>query len=296
MTPQLIELQGFPSIFGFQAYMSTLYPQYFDCPKSGFSAFFGGLDVASYWETLRSVILGDCAPENVILLEIFPEKQKTRIDFAVTQKYLGIDPVCLTKIKKDGLQLYYEKAGRRIDIHRIYNRLIFDDLQGFPDIQTEYKLTDDTNVTWVGHPNWFFRISKYTLPMLKSPYIPESFFLSDVQEYPADLENYVLKPLFSFAGSGVKLHITPQDLDQITDREKYLLQRKVQYVPVIQAVNSDTTGKVKAEIRMLYVWEEGAPRPQLIVNLSRLSRGEMIGVRFNKDFDWVGGSTCFFEE
>ena len=190
--------------------------------------------------------------------------------------------------------MFYEKDGREIRIKRIYNRLIFDDLQNFPDLQTEYHLTDDVDVEWVGHPNWFFRISKYTLPLLNSPYVPPSYYLSSLDEYPTDLNNYVLKPLFSFAGSGVKLNITTEDLDaiQAEQRDGYLLQRKVKYEPVIQSPD----GLVKCEIRMLFIWPKNDAKPTLLTNLSRLSRGEMIGVNFNKNKDWVGGTVCFFEQ
>jgi hypothetical protein len=291
LTPQLIELQGFPSIFGFQPYLGEAFRQVMDIPKN-FTEYFDGYDREAYIGYFTEFLLGGHAPENVILLEIFPEKQKTRIDFALTQEYTGIKPVCLTKIQKEGKKLYYDNDGTRTEIKRIYHRLIFDELQQFPDLQTEFKLTDEVEVEWVGHPNWFFRISKYTLPFLHgNPYVPASYFLHELQEYPADLENYVLKPLFSFAGMGVKINITKEDLDSITDRENYLLQRKVQYEPVIES----PTGGVKLEIRMLYTWEDGAERPRLITNLCRLSRGEMIGVRYNKDFDWVGGSICYFE-
>jgi hypothetical protein len=293
LTPQLIELQGFPSLYGFQPYLATQFRNHFPIPDT-LSHLFNIADNAAYVERLRQMIVGDCQPDEVILLEIYPERQKTRIDFALTEAYIGVAPVCLTKIKKEGRQLFYEKNGRTIQIKRIYNRLIFDDLQNFPDLKTEFQLTDDVDVTWVGHPNWFFRISKFTLPFLKSPYVPESAFLSDLSAYPADLENYVLKPLFSFAGSGVKLQVSPADLDAIPAHERagYLIQRKVKYEPVIQAPD----GLIKCEIRMLFIWPENEPKPTLVTNLCRLSRGEMIGVRFNKDFDWVGGTVCFFEQ
>jgi hypothetical protein len=194
-------------------------------------------------------------------------------------------------VRKNGRQLYYEKDGRQIPIRRIYNRLIFDELDQHPDLQTEFQLTDDVDVTWVGHPNWFFRISKYTMPLLHSPFVPESHYLHTLPTYPPDLESYVLKPLFSFAGSGVRLHVTAADLDAIADKHNYLLQRKVQYEPVVQSPD----GLVKCEIRMLYGWPDEAPRPLLLTNLGRLSRGEMIGVDFNKNKDWVGGTSCLFE-
>lgn len=293
LTPQVIEMQGFPSLSAFQPYLADQFRAHFPIPAH-LTHLFTVADNAEYLALMRRLIVGDCDPEEVILLEIYPEKQKTRVDFALTEKYLGVAPVCLTKIKKEGRSLFYEKDGRTIRIRRIYNRLIFDDLQNFPGLQTDFQFTDDVDVTWVGHPNWFFRISKYTLPLLKSPYVPASHFLSDMPAYPADLENYVLKPLFSFAGSGVKLHITSADLDAIpTDqRGGYLLQRKVKYEPVVQAPD----GLIKCEIRMLFSWPDGDERPTLLTNLCRLSRGEMIGVRFNKDFDWVGGTVCFFEK
>ena len=293
LTPQLIELQGFPSLYGFQPYVADLFRSIYPIPDD-LSHLFNVDTNSSYLERLRNMLVGDCQPEEVILLEIYPEKQKTRIDFVLTEKYTGVAPVCLTKIRKEGRALYYEKDDRQIRIKRIYNRLIFDDLQNFPDLQTDFHLTDDVDVEWVGHPNWFFRISKYTLPLLKSPYVPASFYLSDLDEYPTDLENYVLKPLFSFAGSGVKLTISAADLDAIPveQRGDYLLQRKVKYEPVIQSPD----GLVKCEIRMLFIWPKADAKPTLLTNLGRLSRGEMIGVNFNKNKDWVGGTVCFFEK
>ncbi|WP_420149152.1 hypothetical protein [Spirosoma sp.] len=293
LTPQLIELQGFPSLYGFQPYLASLFRDTYPIPDN-LSHLFNVSTNAEYLDQLRNLLVGDFNPEEVILLEIYPEKQKTRIDFVLTEKYTGVGAVCLTKIRKDGRALYYEKDGRQIRIKRIYNRLIFDDLKNFPDLKTDFQLTDDVDVEWVGHPNWFFRISKYTLPFLKSPYVPASYFLSDLNEYPADLENYVLKPLFSFAGSGVKLNITEADLDAIPTEQRsgYLLQRKVKYEPVIQSPD----GLVKCEIRMLFIWPKNDPKPTLLTNLSRLSRGEMIGVNFNKNKDWVGGTVCFFEK
>ncbi|TDB67026.1 ATP-grasp domain-containing protein [Arundinibacter roseus] len=289
--PQLIELQGFPSIFGYQAYLSEKYKSAFPVPE-GFSYAFGVSTYEEYVEEFRKLILGNENLEQVIILEIFPEKQKTRIDFAVTERMLGIQAVCYTKLIREGRSLFYEKDGRKILVKRIYNRLIFDELVQYPELKTSYTFTDEVDVTWVGHPNWFFRISKFTLPFLTSRYVPETKFLSDYQQnFPADLENYVVKPLFSFAGSGVQLHVTEQDLRAISDPENYILQRKVTYEPVIEAPD----GGVKCEIRMLYIWPESQERPRLLTSLSRLSRGEMIGVRFNKDFTWVGGSACFYE-
>ena len=292
LVPQLIELQGFPSLYGYQAYLSETFPKHFSVPAN-FKYQLNTNSYQEYVDSLRDLIVAGEDPEQVILLEIFPEKQKTRIDFAITEAMIGVRAVCYTKLIREGRKLYYEKAGRKIQIKRIYNRLIFDDLAKYKDLETSYKFTDDVDVIWVGHPNWFFRISKFALPLLRSRFVPETRFVSDYNGlFPSDLENYVLKPLFSFAGSGVKIHVTEVMLASIPDPENYILQKKVIYEPVIQAPD----GLVKCEIRMMYGWPDNADRPELMISLSRLSRGEMIGVDFNKNFTWVGGSACYFEQ
>ncbi|UOQ96118.1 hypothetical protein MUN81_12720 [Hymenobacter sp. 5317J-9] len=289
LEPQLIEMQGFPSLYAFQSWLPGVFAAHYPIPDS-VTPFLDVADFGAYQQRMRNFLLAGQPAENVILLELFPEKQKTRVDFALTKQLWGVEAVCLTRIRKRGRQLFYEKDGREIPITRIYNRIIFDELARYPDLKTEFHLTEDVDVAWVGHPNWFFRISKFTLPLLQGPFVPPSYFLHELKEYPTDLENYVLKPLFSFAGAGVRLHFTAADLDALPDKQHYLLQRKVTYEPVVQSPD----GLVKCEIRLLYIWPLGEPRPQLLTGLSRLSRGEMIGVDFNKDKDWVGGTTPLF--
>lgn len=292
LTPQLIELQGFPSLFGYQDFIGNKFREHFHIPDEFHFHF--GANSTWYWNLLRKSILGNFKPENVILLEIDPFKQNTAIDFLVTQRELGIQPVHIGDVilRKD--KLFYKKEGQEIPIHRIYNRVIFDELLARTDLKLEFNLTENVDVEWAGHPNWFFLISKYTMPFLKSKFVPDCKFLSDYTELPSDLENYVLKPLYSFSGSGVIFNVQKDDITAIplVDRNKFLLQRKVHYVPVVQAPD----GLVKGEIRLMFLWEEGAIRPQLITNLSRLSRGDMIGVKYNKDKTWVGGTISFFEE
>lgn len=292
ITPQLIEFQGFPSLFAFQNYIGDKYREHFYVPNE-FSQFFDGVDSENYLKTLGEIILNGHAPEHVILLEIEPYKQSTAIDFIVTEAYFGVKPICITDVIKEGRSLFYNNNGVKTEIKRIYNRVIFDELVRRDDLKYQFYLTDDVEVEWAGHPNWFFRISKYLMPFIKSEFVPECRFLSDFEEIPSDLENYVFKPLFSFSGTGIKFHVTQQDIDEVPleERHLYLLQRKVQYEPVLQAPD----GKVKVEVRLLYLWPEKDQRPQLMVNLSRLSRGEMIGVKYNKDKTWVGGNVCFFE-
>jgi len=291
LQPQLIEMQGFPSLFGWQDFLAEKFKEHFYCPP-GFNNHFG-LNQEQYQSQLKSILLNGHDPENVILLEVDPLNQNTAIDFIITEKITGIAPVHIGDVRRDGRDLYYEKQGKKIAIKRIYNRVIFDELVKRTDLKLDFNLMEDVDVEWAGHPNWFFRISKYTMPLIKSPYIPECKFLSEYSTFPQDLENYVLKPLFSFSGTGVIFHVQKSDLNTIpvNERENYLLQRKVQYEPVVQALD----GKVKAEIRLLFLWDPRQPRPTLVTNLARLSRGEMIGVKFNKDKTWVGGTVCFFE-
>ena len=289
-TPQLIEMQGFPTLFAYQVLHSEVARKHFNIPPT-FDSYLGGFDKKTYIALLKEIILDRHQPEHVILLEIYPEKQKTRIDFKCTKDYVGIETVCLTKLKADGNQLYYEKEGIRVDIKRIYNRIIFDELdkqdlpEGTIDIRKPY------NVEWCPHPNWFYRISKYTLPFIDSPYVPQTRFLNDVKTLPHDLENYVLKPLFSFAGQGVIIDVTADDISNITDPQNWILQRKVKYADVIETKDIPA----KAEIRIFYFWPKGADRPVPTQNLARLSKGKMIGVRYNADKEWVGGTLCFFE-
>ncbi|MEJ7626765.1 MAG: hypothetical protein WKF35_07880 [Ferruginibacter sp.] len=290
LEPQLIEMQGFPSLFGFQAFHSELTHEYAQVPKN-YSSYLNGYDKDSYIHLLKEIILGEHKPENVILLEIYPEKQKTRIDFHTTEQLTGINTVCFTKLIADGNDLFYEKDGIKIKVERIYNRLIFDDLNQQEGLEDTVDLTKEYNVEWVPHPNWFYRISKFTLPFIDNQYVPETFFLNEVT-MPVKLEDFVLKPLFSFAGMGVVIDVTQKDIDDIKDPENWILQRKVNYAPIIETKDEPA----KAEIRLFYFWKDEWPRPVAVHNLSRLSKGKMIGTRYNKDKTWVGGTVSFFEE
>lgn len=292
--PQLIEMQGFPTLFGYQVWQDEVTRRNFTIPE-GYSPYLNGFDRDSYVKLLKEVILGSHAPENVILLEILPHEQKTKIDFYCTSEYTGIPIVCLTELIQEGRKLFYlNKQGEKIAVKRIYNRIIFDDLQQqSADIQEKGKLLlEELDVEWVPHPNWFYRISKYTLPFIDHPYVPKTRFLSELKEMPTDLDQYVLKPLFSFAGQGVVIDVTQADIDNVKDPENWILQRKVKYADVI--ATPDIPAKV--EIRIFYFWKEGEARPIATNNLARLSKGKMIGVRYNQDKEWVGGSLVFFEQ
>jgi len=285
LTPRLIELQGFPSLYAFQLLLLRSMRAAYPAISRDWAPFFSGLNAGSYTELLRRLIVGEADPENVVLLEIEPEKQNTRIDFACTESLLGVRPISVTEIKKRGQKLFYRREDREIRIDRIYNRVIFDELLRRPDLQIDFHFQDELEVTWVGHPNWYFRISKHSLPFLKTKHTRPAFF---VDEFPPNeqLPDFVLKPLYSFSGLGIDLEPTAEKLATLPDPHAWILQEKVAYAECIQTPDGP---RAKAEIRMMFVWPDGG-EPILVNNLVRMSQGRMMGVKFNKDKTWVGSS------
>ncbi len=285
--PKLIELQGFPSLYAFQMVLAQTYQRGFGLERLRF--LLNGISEAGYLRMFKQAVIGAHDPENVILMEIEPEKQKTAPDFYCTERFIGVKPVCITTIKKRGRKLYYAHGGKEIPIHRIYNRVIVDEFikKG---IKCEFDFRDELEVEWAGHPNWYFRMSKFSLPYLHHPAAPKATFVHQLERYPEPLHNYVLKPLFSFAGTGVIIDPTPADLDAIPEHERqnYLLQEKIAYGPVIQTPNEPS----KVEVRMMFLWND---RLVPVNTLARLSKGKMMGVDHNKNKDWVGASACLFE-
>lgn len=288
VVPQLIELQGFPTVACWQALLCSKFKKHFPEIPAEFTPYFGGLDEERYLSDYRSAILGDCLPENTVLLEITPDQQKTRIDFACTHAMLGIKPLCVTKVIKRGKQLFYGSGGREVRIERIFNRVIFDELLR-KNPPMKFSFFEDLDVQWAGHPNWYFRISKHTLPFLKSPFVPDCRFVSELGgNIPADLENYVLKPLYSFAGLGVDIAPTREKIAAVDKPAEWLLQRKVTYAPVMETPD----GPAKAEVRLIFAGD-GTGMPSLVNHLVRLTKGAMHGVDFNKGKTWVGASAGF---
>ncbi len=285
--PKLIELQAFPSLYGYQVYLNDVIKKHFDIPV-GFHTYFSGLNKDTYRRLLTKLIVGKHDPENVILLEIEPEKQKTRIDFAATEELTGIQTVCLSKIKKRSKKLFYNNDGREIQVKRIYNRVIFDELER-KKLEFDFDFRDEIDAEWAGHPNWFFKISKFSLPMLNGRYVPECYFLDELEKIPKNLNDFVLKPLFSFAGLGVDVDVTEEKLKAIENKSNYILQQKVDYAPLIETPDSFS----KAEIRMMFLWENKNEKPLLVNNLIRTSKGKMMGVDFNKNQTWIGSSIAY---
>ncbi len=287
LQPKLVELQGFPSLYAYQALLSQSYGEVFGLDPS-LKYLLGGLDWESYKKLLRRAIVADHDPKHVILMEIDPLHQKTLPDFLLTEKLLGIKTVAITDVHKVGKFLFYENAGKRTPIMRIYNRAIVDEMVR-KDLKLAFQLTDDLEVEWAGHPNWFFRMSKFSLPYLKHECVPNTWFLDRVEQMPKDLEHYVVKPLFSFAGLGVIINLTPQDLAAIPreKRSQYILQERMNFEPVVET----PFGGNKMEVRVMYIWlDELLP----VMTIIRMGRGLMMGVDHNRNMEWVGSSSGFY--
>jgi hypothetical protein len=284
LEPRLVEIQAFPSLYAFQPVLAQSYIDAHELPGD-LHYLLDGLEMPAYRKILRESIVGDADPSEVILLEVDPDNQKTRCDFLVTEKMLGIRTVCITKLVKQGRRLFHRVDGRLVPVRRIYNRTIIDELQR-RGATIPFDWRDDLDVEWAGHPNHYFRISKFSLPWLRHPSVPDSHFLNRVERIPADLENWVLKPLYSFAGLGVKIGPSGGDLAAIPERERgnWILQRRVEFTPVIETPH----GYTKAEIRVMFI----GGRP--VTHIIRMGRGKMMGVDQNRDMEWVGASAALY--
>ncbi len=303
LQPKLVELQAFPSLYAYQVTLAQSYIDVYEleamvASDSRLGAhggehlqfFLGGLDEKSYRELLRRAIVGAHDPENVILMEIHPQEQKTLPDFLLTEKMLGVRTVDIECIKKQGSQLYYERNGGRVPIRRIYNRAIVDELQR-KRVKLGFDWRDDLNVEWAGHPNWYFRISKFSIPYLRHESVPKTWFLDRLDRVPDDLQNYALKPLYSFAGLGVVIAPKKEDIDAIpaAKRADYILQERLHFEPIIET----PLGGTKAEVRVMYVWQEEL---KAVLTIIRMGRGLMMGVDHNKNMEWVGASAALWAE
>jgi len=287
LQPKLVELQAFPSLYAYQPSLADAYIDVYGLDRQ-LKYLLSGLDSSSYHELLRRAIVGSHDPENVILMEIDPAHQKTLPDFLLTEKILGVKTVDIVDIKKDGSRLYYERGGKRIPIRRIYNRAIVDELER-KHVKLAFDWRDDLDVEWAGHPNWYFRISKFSIPYLKHASVPTTWFLDRLERIPADLENFALKPLYSFAGLGVIISPTKQDIAAIPAERRpyYILQQRMNFAPVI----ATPFGGTKAEVRVMYVWlDELMP----VMTIIRTGRGLMMGVDHNKNMEWVGASAGLY--
>jgi len=302
IVPALIELQGFPSLFAYEILQDECLRKTYTIAE-GYSPYLNGYTKEKYMHHLETILKGDTLNDikknldtnkHTVLLEILPHQQKTRIDFYCTEKYFNIPIVCITEIFVEENYLFYERAGKKIKIDRIYNRIVLDELKNqTKEIQDKGALLwSNLDIEWVTHPHHFFRISKFLLPFLNHPYIPKTQFVDQLTETPTALDKYILKPLFSFAGQGVIIDISADDIMSIKDPSGWILQEKVEYANCIET----PTGPTKAELRLYYFWDEGKKKYIATMNLARLSKGKMIGVNYNKNKQWVGGSLAYFEK
>ena len=292
---KLVELQAFPSIFGYQDVLCEEYQRIYGIDPE-LTWYFSGLTNGGYWDLLRRTIVGDHAPENVVLTEVDPESQKTLPDFHVYEDRLGVRTVDIAKLRKEGRKLFYERDGEWVRIDRIYNRAIVDEVER-RGITPAWDYREELDVEWAGHPNWYFRISKFSLPYLHHPSVPRCVFLDEWfagkrDGLPDDRTQLLLKPLYSFAGKGIHFAPSDEDLQAIPESERhdYLLQERMKFEPVI-----DTPyGLTQAEVRIMYLWPEDAAEMIPVISLVRLGRGLMMGVDHNRNQAWVGGSAAFF--
>jgi hypothetical protein len=316
LVPRLVEIQAFPSVFAYQSVLCSAYREVFDLPPE-LGVYLGGLNEHSYWDLLKRTVLGEHSPENVVLTEVDPIHQKTFPDFYITARKLGIPVVDIGSLLPIGDKLNYRNsAGTPTPIHRIYNRAIADELIA-RDIRLPFDLTHSWDVEWAGHPNWYFLISKFSVPWLSRPpgtrnSVPPAAFLGDFLDGPgrvamaeADVplpsdtdtssvyKGLILKPLFSFAGKGIQFDPTRKDLESIPPERRgdYLVQQRMHFEATIQT----PFGMTQAEIRILYLWPDGGNLTPAL-SLVRLGRGKMMGVDHNKDQEWVGGSAAFYLE
>ena len=278
--PRLVEIQGFPSLYAFQAVLSAAYD-----PPGAWRYHPAPLDNPGYWSLLGQAIVGQHDPENVVLLEIDPTHQKTRCDFVVTERRFGVRAVCITQLTRRANKLFYERDGRQVPIHRIYNRAIVDELERRK-VQVPFDWRDDLNVEWAGHPNHYFRFSKFSLPFLRHTSVPQTVFLDRAATIPADLDRWVLKPLFSFAGLGVRVGPTKAEIEAIppTGRSQWILQERCDFHPFFET----PAGPTKAELRVMFIGQKA------VGLLIRMGRGAMMGVDQNKGQKWVGASAAFW--
>lgn len=284
--PRLVELQAFPSLYAFQPALADAYAAAFDLPGD-LETHLDGLTRAEYLEIARKAIAGDYDPAEVVLMEIAPEKQKTRPDFELTEQFWGVRAIDTNDVVVESRRLMYRRDGRLTRIRRIYNRVIPDELEQ-KRIQLPFDYRDDLDVEWAGHPAWFFRVSKFSIPWLRHPSVPRTWFLGDVDALPLPREQLLLKPLFSFAGGGIVFGPSDEQLRAIpsSERREYILQERLAFEPVIETPH----GATQVEIRMMYIWTD---RLRPVLPLLRMGRGKMMGVDHNKGLRWVGASAAF---
>jgi hypothetical protein len=288
LQPKLVELQAFASLYGFQLAMAEAYRDAFALPAS-LPPYLGDLDAPAYHKLIAKVITGGHDPREVVLMEIEPRKQKTWPDFVITEQLWGVRAIDVSEVQREGRRLYYRRDGQLTQIKRVYNRVIPDELERTK-IQLPFGYGDPLEVEWAGHPAWYFKISKFSIPWLRHASVPETRFLDGVESLPFDRDRYLLKPLFSFAGGGIIFAPTDAQIAAIPldQRRNYILQERIDFTPVIDTPE----GPTQVEIRVMYVRDPslGGSGLRPVLPLLRMGRGKMMGVDHNRGLRWVGAS------
>jgi len=289
VAPRLVELQAFPSLYGFQSLLGEAYRDVYHL-DGGLGVYLGGLDAAAYRALVGRAILGDMDPAEVVLLELHPEQQKTRPDFTATERLWGVRTVDVTEVVREGRRLFHRRDGRLEQIRRVYNRVIPDELER-TGLALPFDYRDELDVEWAGHPSWYFRISKFNIPWLSHPAVPPTWYLHELERWPEDRDRYLLKPLFSFAGGGILFGPGEAELAAIPPgaRDQFIVQERMDFAPLIDTPD----GPTQAEVRIMYVWTD---RLHATLPLVRMGRGKMMGVAHNRHLDWVGASAALVAE
>ncbi len=287
--PKLIELQGFPSLYGYQYVFGKRMMESYGLAGT---PMMGGLSDEAYLGLLKDTLIAEHNPAECALIEIDPSHQKTRSDFRSLELLIGLQTLDIRSLVKKGRNLFYEKDGAHKPLRRVFNRAIVDELDDLG-VTLPFAWTDDLDVEWAGHPNWYFRISKAVMPWLRHSSVPTTVFLNEVEQLPEDLTAFVLKPLFSFAGKGVILSPTRSDIEAIPveNRHLFVLQERVTYTPCIATPYGDN----KVEIRVMLIWPDASEAPIPVMSLARTGRGALMGARYNTD-PWTGSSGCLFTD
>jgi len=202
---KLIEAQAFLSIshMFFEHYSKLL-----DLNRDVF------LNFEAYQHFLRKI-----QNNHSILLEDCPWEQKTAIDFHLLQKQASIEVLNFRGIL--GSHALKEKL--------IYNRLIFADLTAQEFANAKISLSGLPNARWLHHPDWYYFVSKSSLPYITSPWAAQSFLVADKPlNFEPKSNAWVLKPLFDYGCSGVNLNPSRTDIENVDAPKEWLLQQKIE--------------------------------------------------------------------
>lgn len=289
--PKLIELQGFPSLYGYQLFYTSQMQRVYEL--DGTTPYCSQLTYDGYIALLRECIYGNKHPDDVALVELDPTEQATRPDFLALEQLIGLQSLNIRDVVREGRQLVRtDPHGRGRAIQRVFNRAIVDELTD-KNVALGFSWNDALDVEWAGHPNWFYMMSKASMPYLHHSTVPHSRFLHELDEMPNDLTRYVLKPLYAFAGKGVVVGPTESEVLAVPleQRQHWILQERIDYAKCVPTPFGDNA----VEIRIMCLWPDHSDAPVPVMTLARTGRGAYMGARYNTE-PWTGSTGCLFVE